>query len=491
MEKMWLKDAQNNIDLYVAFRGTFYAEAAQQTELRLSGCSWFRAYINGIFLTEGPYRNDETHPEYETIKCAINKGKNVIYAVVHSIGIPTRMTMNRQPFFTCAAEGFKIQWKCRHLDAYESKIRRINPQLGWIESCRTEKLSEHLREIGLDDTDWLLPDIQDDSSVCTQVGEASVKHIELNALCIGAGTLSQRFGYEYDDIPVAFYMRSLINQNHSAPDGIWRRYDLKKTCLFYFEAEVTAPAGTVMEIAYAETLTDGRVAPFITLSAGSSCNLDRYILKGGRQKIENITPKGGRYVEIHLIGDSDAIEFHSCRFIQRTYYNVIRGAFTCDDDLINKIWLTGAVTLQSCAEDAIIDNPTRERGEWTGDAVSAPLNIIAAAFGDFGLIKRALKHSAYCASPDGCIAGMSPGEAIYVSTYALQWVTGCYEYFTNTGDRKFLTEMYPYAKSNLDYFFSHFKKSTGLDREIYWTFIDWGYESGSGVTETAVNYYQR
>ena len=130
----------------------------------------------------------------------------------------------------------------------------------------------------------------------------------------------QRFGYEYDDIPAAFYLRSLEPPDRTDRQGVWFRFDLRKICLFRFEAEITAPAGTVFEIGYAEALTDGRVAPYITLSAGPSCNLDRYILKEGRQTFGNLTPRGGRYAEIHILGDPEAVTLHSCRFWQRTYF---------------------------------------------------------------------------------------------------------------------------------------------------------------------------
>ena len=493
MKKMWLKGAEDNTDLYVAFCGKFYCSAEQELPFVIPGCSWFRIFLNGMFLTEGPYRYDDAHPVSETISRPVRRGENIIFAIVHSVGVPTRMLMNTAPFFSCETTELEICWKCTRLDAYQSKIRRINPLLDWMECCFVEKLPVDFTDASLPDQNWDAPEFlehaNDPYGTFSDAAAQSIGHTQLDAVSVGKGLLMRRFGYEYDDIPAGFYLCSLAPKEASEAEGFWLRYDLRKICLFFFEAEITAPAGTIFEIAYSEMLTDGRVAPYITLSSGTSCNLDRYILKEGWQKIGNLTPRGGRYAEIHVIGDPQAVTVHTCKFIQRTYFPEITGAFSCGDALLDKIWQTGAVTLQSCAEDAIIDNPTRERGEWTGDAVSAPLDIISAAFGDFSLIRRALKHSADCAAPDGCVAGLSPGGGLCVSSYALQWISACRKYFTYTGDRKFYAELYPFALKNMQYFRNHYKSGVGLDREIYWLFVDWGYVTNDEPSDLAADLF--
>ena len=172
--------------------------------------------------------------------------------------------------------------------------------------------------------------------------------------------------------------------------------------------------------------------------------------------------------------------------MERTYYGAPVGEFRCGDPLLEKIWATGVETFRSCAEDAVIDNPTRERGEWTGDVISVGMAISGAAYGDFLLIRQGLRHSALCAAPEGLIAGLCPGGVGYLSTYALQWVSACMEYYENTGDRQFLQEMYPFAERNLDYFRAHWTKE-GVSRDIYWDFVDWGYVTNEGASDMAVN----
>jgi alpha-L-rhamnosidase len=73
-------------------------------------------------------------------------------------------------------------------------------------------------------------------------------------------------------------------------------------------------------------------------------------------------------------------------------------------------------TLQSCSEDALTDTPTRERGQWLGDAVAVGMETISVVFNDLSLIRRGLVQAAYCQREDGMVAGLYPGQNTYVSS---------------------------------------------------------------------------
>lgn len=249
---------------------------------------------------------------------------------------------------------------------------------------------------------------------------------------------------------------------------------------------VEAPGGTIIEFAYAEHLVRGRVDPSIPLSVGSSCNLDHYRCREGRQIISPLTPRGGRFVEIHVLGDTDCVKILEENFIERCYHAAPEGAFETDDDLFNRIWEVGVETYRACSEDALVDNPTRERGQWTGDVVTVGMDICSVAYTDLAPLRRGLVQSAWCAREDGLISGMCPGGLIFLSSYAELWVNACCRYYRLTGDRSLLEEMYPYALRNINYFQSHWTPA-GLSREIEWNFIDWGYVTNDGPSDMAAN----
>ncbi|MHB8871941.1 MAG: alpha-L-rhamnosidase-related protein [Candidatus Doudnabacteria bacterium] len=128
------------------------------------------------------------------------------------------------------------------------------------------------------------------------------------------------------------------------------------------------------------------------------------------------------------------------------------GSFQTGDTLLNKIWSVGVKTLRSCSEDALVDNLTRERGEWTGDVVSVGMDISDAAYSDLRLLRGGLIQSAECARSDGLVAGLSPVGTAYLLTYAAQWVSACIQYWELTGNIKLLDELYPYAEKDIEAF---------------------------------------
>lgn len=216
--------------------------------------------------------------------------------------------------------------------------------------------------------------------------------------------MAENFGYENDDVPARFYLRYLNDETYPK-EGIWLRYDLGKVRLFRFTAEIDAPRARSSRSRMPKLCKTACVSPLITLSAGDSCNLDRYRLAEGKNSFGNLTPRGGRYAEIHILGDADKIRVRSVNFLERTYFGAPCGAFESGDELLDKIWRIGAETFRSCSEDALVDNPTRERGEWTGDVIGAGIEICNAAFDDMRMIRRGLVQAAQCAAEDGCVAG--------------------------------------------------------------------------------------
>lgn len=472
-------------EAYAAFRYGFRVEE-EEIVLRIFGASWFTAYLDGEYLTEGPYRFDREHPQYEERRLKLSAGEHVLSAEVHGEGVDTRILQQMQPFFGAELLGrageIVTEKRALALDIAPSP-RRINPELGWMENRDLSKIPD-FRAPGFDDSGWSEPvEVFPELGTLSRVALSGIRRDRIDAKQIASGALSENYGYENDDIPVRFFLRDLLAEKNPA-NGTWMRFDLGKVRLFRFGARILAPRGGVLEIAYSEVLQTGRVSPWITLSGGTSCNLDRYRLKPGENIFGNLAPRGGRYAEVHLLGED--VRAEELVFYDRTYFGSPEGAFSCGEELIDRIWSVGVETFRSCAEDAVIDNPTRERGEWSGDVSGAGMDICAAAYSDLRLIRRGLEHSAWCASEDGCVAGLCPGGIGYISTYALQWTGACVRYYRMTGDKSLLEELFPFAERNVAYFRSHWTQR-GVDRGVYWTFIDWGYVSNEGESDMGLN----
>lgn len=489
-ELIWVQSESMKSDTYAAFRGWFDLGQEAEIELRSLGSSWYVIWLDGRYVEEGPARFPIAHPEYQARRIRLAVGRHLLAVQVHHIGETTRMLIDMPPFLHCRVvrdgQTVPVEWRCSQLAGYKSQVRRVNPQLGWIEWCDTRQIPKDWQSPEFDDRSWIKPVAAEPRiGVIRPANLAPVRQLTQLLKPMADGLLAEVFGYEFDDIPARFFLRDLACDKRPA-QGVWRRYDLGRVRLGRPRLVLDLPAGAVVEFAYCEALMTGRVSPYIPLSAGASCNLDHYVARGGPQEFFPLTPKGGRFVEVHVLGEPARVRFIKEEYVERCYFGPAESSFTSGDALLDRIWLTGVETHRACCEDALTDNPTRERGQWTGDVVSVGMDIQAVAFSDLRLCRRGLVQSAYCAREDGLVAGLSPGGPAYLSTYAMQWIDACVHYHELTGDRTILEELYPHAVRNLGAFEALLSQD-GLKDGAGWAFVDWGYVRNEGPVDIACN----
>ena len=487
---LWLPGANaDDKDYHVAFRGEVELPAAGVVTFRLFGASWFTGWLDGDYFCEGPARFTAAFPEYQVFTRELSAGRHVLAIQVHRVGAPTRSLLPMDPFLACTAHAggqeLPVRWKCLRLPGYTPQVRVINFQLGFIEWLDTREVPEW-RPAAFDDSAWAAPEpVTRPLGPLQPLRSANPQQLPHEPRLLAHGEFVEMFGYDRDDPPARFFLRDLAPAA-LPPQGIWRRYDLGRVRLMRPRFELDLPAGTVVEFAYSEALLAGRVNPWITLSTSTSCNLDHYVARGGRQEFFPLTPRGGRFLEVHIFAPAAAVRFHRESVLERVYYGPASGALRTGDALLDRIWSVGVETHRACAEDALTDNPTRERGQWAGDVVTVGMDLAATAFSDLRMCRRGLVQCAQCAREDGLVAGLCPGDCAYLTTYAAQWVTACLHYWEITGDRALLEEMLPYAERNIGAFDAQ-GTPDGLKDSIGWGFVDWGYVRNPGPSDMGVN----
>lgn len=114
-----------------------------------------------------------------------------------------------------------------------------------MECCFVEKLPVDFTDASLPDQNWDAPEFlehaNDPYGTFSDAAAQSIGHTQLDVVSVGKGLLMRRFGYEYDDIPAGFYLCSLALKEASEARASGFRYDLRKICLFLFEAESRLP----------------------------------------------------------------------------------------------------------------------------------------------------------------------------------------------------------------------------------------------------------
>jgi alpha-L-rhamnosidase len=240
-------------DTHVAFRASFELRRAAQVEINTVGSSWYRAWLDGAWLLEGPLRYAVNRPEYDVHEVELAAGRHVLAFHVHHIGVDTRILAKAPPYIWCSlfveGEELPLEWRAIRLSGYRSGLRRINPQLGWVENCFTGENPNGWQLLDFDSASW--PHPVSSASPLPEPGKAdlaNIQRMEIPMRQIAGGALATTFIYPTDDPPTTFFLRDL-NPITLPALGLWCRYDLGRIRLGSPEFVVEAPAGTILEIA--------------------------------------------------------------------------------------------------------------------------------------------------------------------------------------------------------------------------------------------------
>ncbi len=150
-----------------------------------------------------------------------------------------------------------------------------------------------------------------------------------------------------------------------------------------------------------------------------------------------------------------------------------RGAFRCDDDLVNKIWEVSSYTLHLNAREGFFDGIKRDRWVWGGDAYQS-FFVNYYLMNDNDIVRRTLR----------ILRGAEP-MTMHVNTipdYTFYWIMSIWEYYYHTGDVSFVRSVYPQMRTTMAFIRGR------LDEDgLYvkhpgdWVFVDWSkFDADSG-----------
>lgn len=151
----------------------------------------------------------------------------------------------------------------------------------------------------------------------------------------------------------------------------------------------------------------------------------------------------------------------------------IKGSFSCDNQMFNKIFTTAAYTFHLNCREGYFDGIKRDRWIWSGDAYQSS-RINRYLFDDKEIDQRTLIG----------LVGKLPIEQ-HINTimdYSLLWFIFLYEHYFTYGDISFLQRIYPMAEELLKFCESRINADgfiEGFDSD--WTFIDWSPIDKSGA----------
>lgn len=514
MNAMWIapQGTSKNKNLYFRARSVFELESPlREARLTIASESLYMVWVNGILAGSGPARGSRTLNFYDSLEIGklLCLGQNCIAVLVQCMNIPNFVSYPLRGALCAELEGVTWtgdnQWKVMTTDGeWRSDVPLFCVQTGFMEWRDFRKEPIGWSE-GTSDKGWVKPEIIGPAAsamegkkllsrpvptlTCTTYLPCSIAQItatehlaDLNATNV-AETMSTETLYPVETDLKKNADALTLDGGHSVviepPEngrGVALIFKFERETIGFFEIELSAPAGTIVDIGYDEELENGR----LIAARGHYRMTDRYILPEGRITVgSGLHERGFRFVEVAIRNFESPVTLVKVRAKDRRYPVSRRAEFHCSDFLLNKVWDICAETLSTCATDVFNDCPWRERSFWINDLLVENLTWLQ-AFGDSRLNAHSLRLALSNIREDGWLPGVcpdsgDPGLVLIPTNLYLPLMLK--DYLLHTADIELVKELLPAALKLMGLFEVHLDDSgMVIPPEQYWNFFDWSYE---------------
>ncbi|MEQ4480917.1 family 78 glycoside hydrolase catalytic domain [Cohnella silvisoli] len=199
----------------------------------------------------------------------------------------------------------------------------------------------------------------------------------------------------------------------------------------------------------------------------------RYVCRSGRQSYVTPIRRGFRYLALTVRNASAVpVKIYGVSFSQSNYPVAEVGRFECSDPLLNDIWEISRHTTKLCMEDTFVDCPAYEQTFWVGDSRNEAL-VSNYLYGVQDILKRCLRLVPGSKHQTPLYADQVPsGWSSVIPNWTFFWAIACSEYYEQTADKAFATEMYDHIRFTMDHYLQKIDDS-GLFNVKGWNLLDW------------------
>jgi len=515
MSAIWLGDSEKADEVFLRARKSFRASRdGLPCMLRITCSGRYRLWLNGVPILSGPAHSGTAVKRVDEIDVSghLQEGENLLAVQLIHFRYFTAHAFCPEPAFWCSLQGGEIEsdttWRMSRDGAFLLPSFRRNLMYG-PQEIYDGRLEEAWQSGEYDDSHWPqaieVPTPWADREIAR--GIPFIKEFDVRPVSFSriAEVLDQEHfpqmwnnqSYQslavtlLQDVPeepsltVVSGATNLVENGEGRmevvqpfandPDQPERRcatviFDFGREINGYAWLDVDGNDGAMVDMVYGELITAGRVQ---AMRQGTHY-ADRYILREGRQRHRVYDWKGFRYLQLTFRNITRPLLVHGVGADFCTYPVEFSGSLECGDQLIEKIWATGAYTQQLCLHDRLMDCPWREQVQWLGDG-RVQLLVIQNAFGDARIMRKFVEDFAHSQYENGFIPSISNPEngRLDIIDYSLWWLVALHDVALWDDDRAWVGDMLPHAEKLVS-FFEPFVNTDGLIENIPgWVLIDW------------------
>ncbi len=496
-----------------AYKSFLIEEVPEKALLRICADSYYLLFVNGQRVHFGPVRGTWTVNYFDTLDVTgfLCKGENRLEVMVHSQMSETFIAVPVETAFILELPGVvksDASWQVSRAGEWKRDVEFYTKQTDYIEyrDFRLTVCDWHpAREVAAD-SELLkkrlaprnVPPMREWIYQPVEIGHW--REVEPAKLEEGmkVSTLVDR------DILLPL-SAGRVNEFVISPDTVGSRgvsviVDFGCDLIGRLEAELEAPAGTIIDVIYNEEIWQQKGDRLqAELSEGWYNVADRYILAEGENIIgTQLSERGFKMVQLTIRDFREPVRIKAVRAIGNEYPYQHRGAFHCNDELLNRIMEVCVRTLEVCTTDVFLDCPWRERAFWVNDLIVENATTLA-AFGAGDVHRRAFELAFSQQRDDGFLPGVCPAphgtprQSVVLVPTNLFIITMLQDYLLASGDFDTVRKYLPQVRRILELFetFADEKGVLTAPADI-WNFYDWSFGlnnySFNGCRESMLNY---
>ncbi len=423
--------------------------------LYITGDDYYKLRINGFPVVQGPEGGYYFSYPYYWLDIAdyLEKGSNCLGAHIFYQGLRNRVWGsgdNRSGFILRldvtygdgTTERFRSNdgWRAFPLAAFPGE-ETIGYQTQFLENIDMRLLPVGWDTVGFDDSKWQAPATGRQDHVLVQQATP----------------------------PLERYRKEPVEKKQ-LEEGIWF-YDFGTEIVGHTRIRIKGKAGDTITVRHGEELeSDGRVRYKIRASMTYE---EKPVLSGNDEVIPFYDYRAFRYLEI-----LDApVEPEVWVEVRHHPFDDAASRFSSDDGQLAQIFEICKRGVQMGSQGGFLDCPTREKGQYLGDAVITGRSHLWLT-NDPSLTRKAL-YDFYlsCQIHPGMMA-VAPGHFMQeIAEYSLQYPFLLEAYYGRTGDRDFLEAMVDHVFPGLFAYYGSFANEAGLveglDKPEKWLLVDW------------------
>lgn len=495
-------EKRKNLFFRARRRFTVDQPSSSAARLRIGAESYYKLWINGVAVADGPARGSRSVNIIDTHLVApfLIQGENHLAVLVQCMNIPNYTSAAVGAALAVELEGFPDgPWECLENEEWAHEPTILCPQVGFME-WRDHRLTPQGWQTFKDRESWkpvrvlspmnlpfrgkrpwdrTIPHMGRWESLPRRINgvfhlQAPEKSEEMN--------VAERMTHEAHrpDVRQSAALEPLLHAGRwDLPlegDGgdVAVIIDFGRERIGFLEIELTAEEGVCIDIGYEEALVDGR----LIAARPPYFMADRHVTRAGGQTLGNsLHDRGFRFVELAFRGLTRGVVLHSVKVVERRYPLNPIGTFSCSDAQLNRIWSLCVRTQETCTVDTVLD-PWRERAFWINDHLMEN-KVSLQVFGESRLAAHSLRLAFSNRRADGLIPGVCPdtgSDRLVLPATNLFLGRLLLDYLLYTGDTSLVKELLPVFEEILDRFEEWRGPDGILPPKGYWNFIDWSYE---------------